>query len=313
MGRPGGRPRFAGLPTGFRDSCAAGRCSRCSLPPLPPRPSRRADGSTIATSRVVLAPGHSARELYRTLLARDVAITPKAFAAGFRCACHCCGAAALGTCLAAGPLCCGCLAAWARSGSPLHCSAPALTLTLLASPAAPLPASIEHPQALIDRLQYGASDAAKVQRGKGPIPVAEYRLAAEISAATAAAAAGYPDDWYAPLPLGGSGGAAAGGAADAAAAAAGAAADAGAAAGAGASAGTRGVYSFCMCPGAKGRASVAALGRWLARTGAPRCARRQARPARQRPSLPLALLLLPLQAARSCPPALVRRSCASTA
>lgn len=43
-----------------------------------------ADGSSIATSRVVLAPGHSARDLYRTLLARDVAITPKPFALGFR-------------------------------------------------------------------------------------------------------------------------------------------------------------------------------------------------------------------------------------
>lgn len=45
----------------------------------------RADGSTIAASRVVLAPGHSARELYRALLRHDVCITPKPFAVGFRC------------------------------------------------------------------------------------------------------------------------------------------------------------------------------------------------------------------------------------
>lgn len=43
-----------------------------------------ADGSTIAASRVVLAPGHSARDLYRTLLRCDVHIAPKPFAVGFR-------------------------------------------------------------------------------------------------------------------------------------------------------------------------------------------------------------------------------------
>lgn len=100
----------------------------------------------------------------------------------------------------------------------------------------PQPCRIEHPQELINRLQYGVADGAKVQRGKGTYPVAEYRLAAEISAAAAAqaaadaaAAAGgsvsgaLGDEWYSPLLAGGS-------PSDAAAA-------------------SRGVYSFCMCPG----------------------------------------------------------------
>ena len=119
-----------------------------------------------------------------------------------------------------------------------------------AGPSAARPACrrIEHPQELINALQYGAADAAQVQRGKGRYPVAEYRLAAEISAAQAAQAAAaaaqavggeggggegwLADDWYAPLlaasPEGAAGGAAAGeGGADE----------------------SRGVYSFCMCPG----------------------------------------------------------------
>ncbi|KAI7842970.1 hypothetical protein COHA_003375 [Chlorella ohadii] len=147
-----------------------------------------ADGSTIAASRVVLAVGHSARELYRTLLQHDVAITPKPFAVGFR---------------------------------------------------------IEHPQELINQLQYGAADAAHVLRGKGPYPVAEYRLAAEISAAQAAQAAAatgggegsgwLADDWYQPLLASRTDGGAAQSGSEA-----GVAAEAPAA---------RGVYSFCMCPG----------------------------------------------------------------
>jgi uncharacterized FAD-dependent dehydrogenase len=36
---------------------------------------------------------------------------------------------------------------------------------------------IEHPQALMDELQYGAELAALASRGKGPLPVADYRLA----------------------------------------------------------------------------------------------------------------------------------------
>jgi hypothetical protein len=115
---------------------------------------------------------------------------------------------------------------------------------------------IEHPQPLIDRLQYGEADAAaKVLRGRGPYPVAEYRLAAEVSAAAAAAAAASSggaaaaadaashlgDGWYQPMLAGGGGGGQQGGG-DAAAAAA-----AGQAAGEGESA--RAVFSFCMCPG----------------------------------------------------------------
>jgi hypothetical protein len=103
---------------------------------------------------------------------------------------------------------------------------------------APVPACrIEHPQGAIDSMQYGEADAAKVLRGKGRYPVAEYRLAAEISAGMAAQAAaavagaaapgsGFTEDWYHPLL------ASAGGSAGEAAAGEG-----------------RGVYSFCMCPG----------------------------------------------------------------
>lgn len=41
---------------------------------------------------------------------------------------------------------------------------------------------MEHPQALIDKIQYGAKDAEGVLRGKGALPVASYRLAATIAA-----------------------------------------------------------------------------------------------------------------------------------
>lgn len=40
---------------------------------------------------------------------------------------------------------------------------------------------MEHPQALIDKIQYG-NDAEGVMRGKGSLPVASYRLAATIPA-----------------------------------------------------------------------------------------------------------------------------------
>lgn len=90
-----------------------------------------ADGSEIAASRVVLAVGHSARDMYAHLHDLGAALTPKPFSMGFR---------------------------------------------------------IEHPQGLIDALQYGAADAAEhVLRGKGPMPVAEYRLAANFEEAAAQA------------------------------------------------------------------------------------------------------------------------------
>eukprot|EP00891_Asterochloris_glomerata_P009393 jgi/Astpho2/9393/fgenesh1_pm.00145_%23_3_t len=38
---------------------------------------------------------------------------------------------------------------------------------------------VEHPQAVIDSIQYGQEYAAEVHRGKGRIPVADYRLAAD--------------------------------------------------------------------------------------------------------------------------------------
>lgn len=40
---------------------------------------------------------------------------------------------------------------------------------------------VEHPQELINELQYGAANAAAVLRGKGPLPVADYRVAATVS------------------------------------------------------------------------------------------------------------------------------------
>eukprot|EP00887_Chlorella_sp_A99_P002424 scaffold10.g2424.t1 len=94
---------------------------------------RLADGSEVRASRVVLAVGHSARDVYAQLAAADVAMEAKPFAMGFR---------------------------------------------------------IEHPQALIDRIQYGEADAAEVRRGKGRYPVADYSMAAQIPESVAAAAAG---------------------------------------------------------------------------------------------------------------------------
>lgn len=86
------------------------RASPATLLPLPSF-CRPADGTELRASRVVLAVGHSARDMYRCLVRHDVAITPKPFAMGFR---------------------------------------------------------IEHPQALVDRLQYGEEDAAGEQgRGGG--------------------------------------------------------------------------------------------------------------------------------------------------
>lgn len=45
---------------------------------------RTSDGEVIPASHVVLAPGHSARDLYRTLAVEGVAMAPKPFAMGFR-------------------------------------------------------------------------------------------------------------------------------------------------------------------------------------------------------------------------------------
>lgn len=50
----------------------------CVCGPMP------ADGSEVRASRVVLAVGHSARDIYAQLAAADVALEPKPFAMGFR-------------------------------------------------------------------------------------------------------------------------------------------------------------------------------------------------------------------------------------
>jgi uncharacterized protein len=75
---------------------------------------RLADGRTIESDRLVLAPGNSARELFELFAARGWPIESKAFAAGYR---------------------------------------------------------AEHPQALIDRIQYGT------ERRHAKLPPADYRLA----------------------------------------------------------------------------------------------------------------------------------------
>jgi len=75
---------------------------------------RLADGEEVEASAVLLATGHSARDTFRRLRGQGVAMTPKAFAVGFR---------------------------------------------------------VEHPQGLVDRVQYGR------MAGKG-LPPADYRLAA---------------------------------------------------------------------------------------------------------------------------------------
>lgn len=74
-------------------------------------------------SKVIIAPGHSARGMYRHLIDIGVQVEPKPFSVGFR---------------------------------------------------------VEHPQALVDTAQYGEHIAAQVQRGKGKVPVADYRLSANV-------------------------------------------------------------------------------------------------------------------------------------
>ena len=76
--------------------------------------------SFIDASCVILASGHSARNLFEGMHHDAIALEYQPFAAGFR---------------------------------------------------------IEHPQALLDELQYGSTLAPLASRGKGPLPVADYRLA----------------------------------------------------------------------------------------------------------------------------------------
>lgn len=85
---------------------------------------------------------------------------------------------------------------------------------------------IEHPQALMDEIQYGAADAAKVDRGRGKLPVADYSLATQVGdeeVAERLASSTWADGHHW---MGASG------------------PDAGSS-----GSGSRGVYSFCMCPG----------------------------------------------------------------
>ncbi len=79
---------------------------------------RLADGRVLDASHVVLAPGHSARELYRRLAETGIAMAPKSFAVGFR---------------------------------------------------------VEHPQALVDAVQYGR------WAGHAELPAAYYDLASEAA------------------------------------------------------------------------------------------------------------------------------------
>lgn len=39
---------------------------------------------------------------------------------------------------------------------------------------------VEHPQDLINRIQYGAETALQCDRGRGKVPVADYKIAAEV-------------------------------------------------------------------------------------------------------------------------------------
>jgi uncharacterized FAD-dependent dehydrogenase len=136
----------------------------------------RLAGGDLRAARVVLAPGHSARDVYDDLLTVGAALAPKPFAMGFR---------------------------------------------------------IEHPQAAIDAAQLGPADAARVLRGRGPIPVSDYSLAATLIA-------GAGGDYSLEGVLGGGGGGEA--SSSTAAGTPGAAGTSGAAE-------PRGCFSFCMCPG----------------------------------------------------------------
>lgn len=80
-------------------------------------------GEKVNADFVVLAVGHSARQLYRRLQESEVALVAKPIAVGFR---------------------------------------------------------IEHPQELINQIQYGDVFSQQCLRGKGPVPVADYRLATQV-------------------------------------------------------------------------------------------------------------------------------------
>jgi len=144
-----------------------------------------ASGERVLADAVVLAAGHSARELYQELLRCGATLAPKDFAVGFR---------------------------------------------------------IEHPQGVVDAAQYGEELAVEHCKsgGRGRLPPASYRLAANVATGASSSASSSSSA----ISSSGSSNAsntASGGAATRVAAAADAAE--------GAAASTRGVFSFCMCPG----------------------------------------------------------------
>ena len=94
-----------------------------------------ADGSTVAGDAVVLATGHSARDVFELLARRGVALEPKPFAIGVR---------------------------------------------------------IEHPQALIDRIQYGRA------AGHPRLPAAAYRLAHQVEGRGVFSFCMCPGGWVVP-------------------------------------------------------------------------------------------------------------------
>jgi len=119
---------------------------------------------------VVVAPGHSSRALLTQLQDAGVRLVPKPFALGMSCS-RCC----------------------LLVNTTLHALIIAnrrLRVHWFGSSADPFGIStagfrVEHPQTFIDSVQYGERDAGQVQRGRGRIPVADYRLAASVrSAAT---------------------------------------------------------------------------------------------------------------------------------
>lgn len=93
-----------------------------------------ASGDVLRSKAVILAVGHSSRQLMESLHVEGVKLSYQSFSAGFR---------------------------------------------------------IEHPQGMLDTLQYGSKYAGYVDNGKGPLPVADYRVANTVTDGIAAGRACY--------------------------------------------------------------------------------------------------------------------------
>lgn len=93
-----------------------------------------ASGDVLRAKAVILAVGHSSRQLMESLHLEGVKLSYQSFSAGFR---------------------------------------------------------IEHPQGMLDTLQYGSKYAGYVDNGKGPLPVADYRVANTVTDGIAAGRACY--------------------------------------------------------------------------------------------------------------------------